>query len=271
MEMKVVSALILGLVIGVIVGGAVGAFVLPQQVHSFFPSTLNTSTNTSTSTNTITPEAAGAKTIDFISNYGGLPPGVNVTLINVTEAEDADLYKIAVNMSAGGISRTVMTYLTKDGKILFPQGIDIEEVESRQTKETVTRTRQTIGNFIVSGDEICKDDGKPAIYFFGSDGCPHCKWEHPVIADVASKFKDFISFHDDMNNFTADRDIFARYSTGGVPTIVLGCRYYRIGSGENQGKEQEAKILTALICNLTDNKPIDICSTPEIEALIARI
>ncbi len=270
MEMKAVGVLIIGLVIGVIVGCAVGAFVLPQQVLSF--SALNT--NTHTNANTITPEAAGAKTIDFISNYGGLPPGVNATLINVTEAEDADLYKIAVNMSARGISWTIMTYLTKDGKILFPQGIDIEEVESRskQTKEAATQSRrQTIGNFIVSGDEVCKDDGKPAIYFFGSDGCSHCKWEHPVIADVASKFKDFISFHDNMNNFTADRGIFARYSTGGVPTIVLGCRYYRIGSGENQGKEQEAKILTALICNLTDNKPVDVCSTPEIQALIARI
>ena len=255
MEKEAVGVLTIGLVIGLIAGCAVGAFVVPQ------PGALTTNT----SANVITPEAAGAKTIDFISNYGRLPPGVNVTLINVTEAEDANLYKIAVNISAMGISRTVMTYLTKDGKILFPQGIDIAEVESRQTK------RQTIGDFIVSGDEVCKDDGKPAIYFFGSDGCLHCKWEHLVIADVASKFKDFISFHDNMNNFTADRDIFARYSTGGVPTIVLGCRYYRIGSGENHGKEQEAKILTALICNLTDNKPVDVCSTPEIQALIARI
>jgi len=261
MEKKAVGVLTIGLVIGLIAGCAVGAFVVPQ------PGALTTNTGA----NVITPEAAGAKTIDFISNYGGLPPSVNVTLINVTEAEDANLYKIAVNISAMGISRTVITYLTKDGKILFPQGIDIAEVESRQAKEAVTRTRRTIGNFIVSGDEVCKDDGKPAIYFFGSDGCLHCKWEHPVIADVASKFKDFISFHDNMNNFTADRDIFARYSTGGVPTIVLGCRYYRIGSGKNHGKEQEAKILTALICNLTDNKPVDVCSTPEIQALLARI
>ncbi len=268
--MRAIGILVIGLVIGAMAGGAVGAFMVSHQILNF------PATSTSTNADILTPEAAGAKVVDFISNYGGLPPGVNVTLINVTEAvEDANLYKIAVNMSAGGISRAIETYVTKDGKILFPEGIDIEkrkaQIEQQKQQQQQQRRRRTIGNFIRSGDEVCTEDGKPVIYFFGSEGCPHCKWEHPVIADVASKFEGYISFHDNMNNFTADRDIFSRYSTGSVPTIVLGCRYYRVGSGEREGKEQEARVLTALICNLTEDKPVEVCSAPEIRDLIAEI
>ena len=280
MEMKAVGVLIIGLVIGVIVGCAVGAFVLPQQVHSFFPSALNTNT----STNTITPEAAGEKVTDFISNYSGyfrLPPGVDIALINVTEVETANLYKIAINISAMGKSETVESYMTKDGKLLFLGGIDIEEFEEmveQQRKEAENRTREqqqqqntTIGNFIVSGDEICTEDGKPIIYLFGSERCGYCKWEHPIVVNVTSKFEGYISFHENIDT-TRDSEIFDKYNPrGGVPTLVLGCKYYRVGAGTSLGKEQEAKILTALICNLTDNKPVDVCSTPEIQALIARI
>ena len=280
MEMKAVGVLIIGLVIGVIVGCAVGAFVLPQQVHSFFPSALNTNT----STNTITPEAAGEKVTDFISNYSGyfrLPPGVDIALINVTEVETANLYKIAINISAMGKSETVESYMTKDGKLLFLGGIDIEEFEEmveQQRKEAENRTREqqqqqntTIGDFIVSSDEICTEDGKPIIYFFGSERCGYCKWEHPIVVNVTSKFEGYISFHENIDT-TRDSEIFDKYNPrGGVPTLVLGCKYYRVGAGTSLGKEQEAKILTALICNLTENKPVDVCSTPEIQALIARI
>ena len=119
----------------------------------------------------------------------------------------------------------------------------------------------TIGNFIVSGDEICTENGKPIIYLFGSTFCPHCTWEHPIIEDVTSKFGGHVSFHDNINNPTADKEIFSKYSPGHIPTIVLGCKYYRVGSGESIGKDQEVKDLTALICNLTNNKPADICPT----------
>ncbi len=238
--MKAIGGIATGLVIGLLIGVVVGAFVLPLHGND-----------------RISPEAAGEKAIEFISD--NVPPGINVTLINVTEEEN--LYKIAINMSSMGMYRTMDTYMTMNGKLLFPQGINIEQAKKIRT----------IGDFIISGDKLCMDDGKPAIYFFGSDGCSHCRWEHPVITEVASKFDGYVSFHDNMNNFTADRDIFSRYSTGGVPAIVLGCRFYRVGSGENQGRAREAKILTALICNLTDNKPAEVCSAPEIQDLIAKI
>jgi len=67
----------------------------------------------------------------------------------------------------------------------------------------------------------------------------------------------------------ADMDVFRKYSTGGIPTLVLGCKYYRVGSGERAGEEMESKVLTALICKLTENKLVDICN--EVQDLISQI
>lgn len=89
---------------------------------------------------------------------------------------------------------------------------------------------------------------------------------------MTAKFEGFISFHDNMNNFTADQEIFGKYNPrGSVPMLVLGCKYYRVGVGANMDEEQEAKVLTALICDLTGNKPVDVCTAPEIVDLINNI
>lgn len=254
----------LGLVIGILIGVAVGAFLFPQAQIQGFNSAI-----------ALTQEEAGEKAADFIY---AVAPGVDVELINVTEVEGENLYKIVINLSAMGMSQTAESYMTKDGHLLFPQGIDLEEFEEmveqqKEQEENQTQESQntTIGNFIVSGDEICMEDEKPIIYFFGSDGCPACKWEYPVIANVTVEFEGYISFHDNMNNLTADREIFSKYSTGGVPTLVLGCKYYRVGSGASMGEAQEANVLTALICDLTGNKPVDVCSEPEVAELINEI
>lgn len=267
--MKTIGVLAVGLIIGILIGVVVGAFGFPQA-KSFGAS------------NVLTPEEAGAKAVDFIENYA-VAPGVDVELVNVTEVEGANVYKIVVNLSAMGRSQMSESYMTKDGELLFPQAIDVEEFEAmveqqeeqeeNQTQES--RPEETIGSFIVSTDEICKEDGKPIIYFFGADWCGACRWEHPVIENVTVKFEGYISFHDiniDLDYSTADQEIFDKYSPEGyIPTIVLGCRYYRVGAGANMGEDMEAKVLTALICNLTDNEPADVCTDAEIEELITQI
>ncbi len=254
MKAGYIGILAVGLMIGIIIGIVVGAFGFPQ-------------TQSYSAESALRPEEAGEKVTDFISNYGGLPPGADVAVINVTEVENANLYKIAVNISAMGMAQTAESYMTKDGKLLFPSGIDIEEFEAMAEQQ---KENTTIGNFIVSGDEICEEDGKPILYFFGSEGCGACKWEHPVIANVTATFEGFISFHDNIDS-TADEDIFAKYSDGHIPTLVLGCKYYRVGAGASMGEDQEAKVLTALICDLTGNKPVDICTDPGIEEWINKI
>ena len=122
----------------------------------------------------------------------------------------------------------------------------------------------TLGRFSVTKDEVCLEDGKPVIYYFGSTSCPHCQWEHPIIQRVVKKFAGQIVFHDNTDKQTADPEILQKYSQiqqGGIPFIVLGCKYARVGSGEDVGEKTEEENLTALICKLTDNQPEKICAT----------
>jgi thiol-disulfide isomerase/thioredoxin len=120
----------------------------------------------------------------------------------------------------------------------------------------------TIGNFKITDQTICRENEKPVVYYFGSTSCPHCRWEHPIISGVAGNFSGYIVFHDNMDK-QVDMDIYQRYNninTGYIPFLVFGCKYARVGSGESLGQDTETKVLTALMCKLTDNKPSDICS-----------
>ncbi len=258
-----IGILAVGLMIGIIIGVAVGAFCFPQA-QSF------------SAANGLTADEAGEKAADFINN-NLVQPGTEVTLGEVKE--ESGLY----NVTTSYMGNQIPVYITKDGEIIFVQRIgwiQIEEFEERMeqqkeqeenlTQEQESKQETTIGNFIVSSDEICLEDGTPIIYFFGADWCGGCKWEHPVITNVTSQFEGFISFHDNIDS-TADEDIFAKYSDEHIPTLVLGCKYYRVGAGISMGEEQETKVLTALICDLTDNKPIDVCTAPEIVDLINKI
>jgi thiol-disulfide isomerase/thioredoxin len=259
MKTGYIGILAVGLMIGIIIGIVVGAFGFPQS-------------QSVSAANGLTPEEAGEKVAAFINN-NLVQPGTQVTLGEVKE--ESGLY----NVTTSYMENQIPVYMTKDGKILFLQGlgwVQIEEFEEQkeqeenQTQEQESKQEKTIGEFIVSGDEICEEDGTPIIYFFGSTGCPACEWEHPIVANVTSKFEGFISFHDNIDS-TADQEIFAKYSTGYIPTLVLGCKYYRVGSGTSMGEDLEAKVLTALICDLTGNKPIDVCTDPEIEEWINKI
>lgn len=129
----------------------------------------------------------------------------------------------------------------------------------------------TIGDFLITEDEVCQEDGKPIVYLFGSSSCPHCSWEHPIFEKVTAKFADQIALHDNMDT-QDDIDVFQKYSQinrGGIPFLVLGCRYVRVGSGENAGEAGEEENLTALICKLTGGEPTEVCQ--EVADLVEQI
>lgn len=195
----------------------------------------------------ISSDQAAEKLLNFVNN-NILRGQVEASLIETLE--EAGFYKVKFEVE----DQEVEWQISRDGRFIFPQVIDLTEVV-----EPAEETEKEIGNFSVSSDEICRENNKPIIYFFGSEGCPHCVWEHPIVEEVAGKFGDEISFHNNMDS-EEDMDVFQKYSTGGIPTVVLGCKYYRVGSGESLGKEKEAEALTSLICKLTDNQPSDVCS-----------
>ncbi len=191
--------------------------------------------------------------------------GDNTASLIGIEDVGSGVYKIELKIG----EQEYESYASKDGRLLFPEGYDLEEEVKEESEEnSTTQKRVTIGDFSVNEDEICREDGKPIVYFFGSSGCPHCTWEHPVIEKVAEKFGEYILFHDNLNS-DADSDIFSKYSTGGVPTLILGCKYSRVGSGSRSGEEGESQALTALICKLTDSQPSNICNL--VQGLIDQI
>ena len=206
----------------------------------------------------LSPQQAAEKAINYI-NQNLLQGGATASLINVIE--ENGIYKFRLKIGQNEYD----SYVTKNGKLLFIEGIDLEKPRKKVEEP---KGEPTIGDFLVSEDEICKEDGKPIVYFFGSKRCPHCAWEHPIVEEVVKNFQGYISFHNNMDS-QADMDVFRKYSTGGIPTLVLGCKYYRVGSGERAGEEMESKILTALICKLTENKLVDICN--EVQDLISQI
>lgn len=140
---------------------------------------------------------------------------------------------------------------------------------STPTSQPVPSYPETVGNFMVTNQEVCTKDGKTLVYFFGSTTCPHCVWEKPIMEKVAKKFGDAIDFHENIDSST-DSDVFQKYSDinpGYVPFLVLGCKYVRVGAGENLGKDDaesqklEEEALTAILCKLTGSKPDSVCAS----------
>jgi thiol-disulfide isomerase/thioredoxin len=205
--------------------------------------------------NNISADDAGNKMVSFINNnlLAGQPS--QASLIGATEENGT--YKVSFNVKG----QQVDWRITKDGLFIFPNIIDINKEEQQQQNST-------IGNFTSTTNQLCSDNGKPIVYFFGSESCPHCQWEKPITEQVMAKFGDLVSFHENIDS-QDDMDVFTKYSQGGIPTTILGCQYYREGSGESLGEDQEAKVLTALTCKLTGGQPGDVCS--QVQDLIDQI
>lgn len=194
------------------------------------------------STKKISADEAGKKAVNYINELQG--QGV-ASLISASEDKEKGLYKLELNVN----KQAFESYITLDGNTLFPDAIDLEAAAAAK-QEKITGGETIEGGFVKLADqEICKENDKPIVYYFGSPNCPHCVWEYPLIQEVTTKFGDKISFHDNMSEIK-DKEIFSKYSDGGVPVIVLGCRYYRLGSGEQIGEQKEIELLTELIQEL---------------------
>ena len=199
----------------------------------------------------ISADEAGKKAVAYINEKVLVGQGT-ANLTKISEDKEKGLYKLELNIN----NQAFESYITFDGNTLFPNAIDLKQTAAGNgttapKTEANLLTGETIdGDFIkVANQEVCKENGKPIIYFFGSEGCSHCRWEKPIIEKVVAKFGDKISFHNNMDQ-TKDREIFSKYSTGAIPTIVLGCQYYRVGSGENLGEQKETEVLIKLIQTL---------------------
>jgi len=237
-----------------IIMGVLAVGVIAMAYYVFIGSPMN-----------LSGKDAAQKAIDYIN--AKVLTGADKATIDGKIVSESGLYKFNVKVA----SDSFPSYVSKDGKLLFPQVMQIEDVSSTTPvdNQEVSANGQTIGNFSVSSDQICKEDGKPVFYFFGSQSCPHCQWEHPIVQKVAKQFEGVISFHDNYDT-DKDKEIFSKYSNEGyIPALVIGCKYYRVGAGENDGEEKETKNLTALLCKITNNQPANICA--DVQDLVGSI
>jgi thiol-disulfide isomerase/thioredoxin len=130
----------------------------------------------------------------------------------------------------------------------------------------------TIGNF--RDIQSAAITGRPAVYFFGTTWCPHCAWERPIFLNVTAKFSGFIDAkvtEIDIEQPALEMEVFKHYSTEGkIPVIVIGGKYFRVGSGESLGQTVEENVLTAILCKVSGD-PIADCSLPEIKSLESQL
>ena len=115
----------------------------------------------------LAPEEAKAIAIDFINN-NLMQPGSEVSVKEI--AEDNGLYKIVLNMSSG---QEITSYLSKDGKLFFPQVMNIEEVakEAEQNKNQEEAKKEEAKK-AATIDDIPKIE-KAKVELFVMSHCPY--------------------------------------------------------------------------------------------------
>ncbi|MCK9578138.1 thioredoxin family protein [bacterium] len=178
------------------------------------------------------------KAFDYINK--NLSGGSELTLGEI-DKDTKKFYRFVIKVGENSIP----TYVSTDGKLITYNEQDITKTEENPSSSTQQDLVYTFAE--VKENEICRENGKPIVYFFGSKSCPHCEWEKPIIAEVVKSFGDKISYHENIDSQN-DLDVFSKFNQeGGIPTIIVGCKYYRIGSGEGSGADKEKENLKGII------------------------
>jgi thiol-disulfide isomerase/thioredoxin len=202
-------------------------------------------------------DKAAAKAVEYINKYL-LAEGATASLSSIDKETIGNLRKITLEVSGTKFA----SYISIDGKYLFAQepfNLDKDPTATESTGTVENTGAEIEGGFSEAKDtEICTENEKPIVYFFGSTNCPHCTWEKPILKSVVDQFGDTISYHENIDTDT-DQDVFLKYSNGSVPLLVIGCKYFRLGSGEAAGEESEKDSLKKVICRATGNQPASVC------------
>ena len=209
--------------------------------------------------NNVAPKVAAQKAVEYINKNLTSTAGTFASVDKGT----SDFYKFYIEING----QKYPSFVSTDGKLLIPyDATDISKASaangstaSGQPEMAAKASTDVEGSFkSITDTDVCTENGKPIVYFFESTTCPHCQWEKPVIEAVVKEFGSAISFHESVDG-DKDTDVFSKYSSGSVPTLVVGCKYWRVGSGESQGEATEKENLTKVFCRATGNQPESLC------------
>ncbi|MFB6075954.1 MAG: hypothetical protein ABEK17_02315, partial [Candidatus Aenigmatarchaeota archaeon] len=118
-------------------------------------------------TGQLTSSEVGEQAASYIR---GLPQmqlqGVNVSMTNVSETESG-VYKVGILLSSPQGNQELQTYVTKDGKFLFPQGIDTTKTQKNTEDQTQEQNNQQ------EEQENLPKSEKPKVELFLMSFCPY--------------------------------------------------------------------------------------------------
>jgi len=208
------------------------------------------------------PQKIGENTINYINQnlLGG------ETVATLEGIEKSKTIKGMYDVDLGIQGQTFKSVVSGDGRYLFVDGpIDMSEGASGGNQQGDLPEMLEKESIEVEGGfkeitelDVCMENEKPIVYFFGSETCPYCEWEKPLITDVVAQFGDAIDYRLRYDG-AEDVDVLLKYGQGAVPTIIAGCKYYRTGAGQSLGEEGEKEALTKVICRATGGIPSSVC------------
>ena len=147
----------------------------------------------------LSKEAAKQKADDFIQN-NLISGGVAIDIDDIKE--ENGLYILDVAVTSEGVTQNVESYITKDGKLFFPQAIEMDTFKAPQIQQPV------IAEVSEDDDPVEGDPNAPVtIIEFSDFQCPYCgkfyKETLPQITEtyietgkVKLVFRDFpLNFH----------------------------------------------------------------------------
>lgn len=181
----------------------------------------------------IGPEEVQAKGEKFI-NENLMPPGSEATVLEVVE--DKGLYKLKVKLPATQGNQEVDSYMTKDGNIFFPQGIDMAEVEK---EKQASQTEQDAPEANIPSDPASQPSASSysegekseidefvsclATKNFKIYGANWCGWTKKLVVDTFGGFDVVEPIYVEC---TEETELCSSEGVKGYPTIKLGGEPY---------------------------------------------
>lgn len=125
----------------------------------------------------LSSQQAADKTIAFVNQ--NIEAGATASLVAITEKDM--VYQISLKIN----ETQYESYITKDGKFLFPSGINLEEAvkeEAAQTQNTQTEPSSTESTLVAS-ESFAKCLTEKGMKFYGSKNCGWCAKEKTSFGD----------------------------------------------------------------------------------------
>jgi hypothetical protein len=152
----------------------------------------NDTNNTFKPGKTLSPAEASAKAEEFINNFL-MPSGSIATVKEVTS--EYNLYKLSVDIT----SDVVESYLSKDGRLFFPQSLNIDEI--------TTESLNAVSNTPTPTATVSNKNDKPVLELFTMSHCPYGTQIEKGILPVWEILKDKIDFKIKFNTYAMHGEI----------------------------------------------------------------